>query len=176
MTQTLDETIEQVESLYQSVTGQKAPPVVPTPYAAIPPEKDPQVHVGEQIERLLSSLTEVAQRPLPGPIWAPPLWMCHGQDQLLISVDLPGVPRNALRVRVLNGVLEISGTRTPPVTDGQRWSRYAEQRFGAFRRWIPMPGDVAVDRVQAQLKDGVLMVQVPRAASSTLEGKDIEVS
>jgi HSP20 family protein len=176
MPQTLDETIEQVESLYQSVTGQKAPPVVQTPYAAIPPEKDPETYVGEQIERLLSSLSEVTQRPGPGPTWGPPLWMSHVPDQLLINVDLPGVTRNALRVRITKGMLEISGTRTPPVTDGQRWSRYAEPPFGAFRRWIPIPGDAAVDRVQAQLKDGVLMIQVPRAASPATEGKDIEVS
>jgi HSP20 family protein len=173
MTQTLDATIEQVETLYQAVTGKQAPPVSPAPYAEIPPEKDPEVHVGEQIERLLGSLNQVAARPIGLPIWTPPIWMCHGTDKLLVNVDLPGVPRDELRVRLSGGFIQVSGTRTPPVADG---SRYAEQPFGAFQRWIPIPLDVSADQVKAQLKEGVLTIQAPRLGVAAAEGRDITVS
>ena len=176
MTRTLDETIEQVENLYQSVTGREAPPAAAAPYAAIPPEKDPEMHVGEQIERLLRSLTQFASRPTGATGWTPAIWMCQGTDRLLIHVDLPGVPRDALRVRAQNGVILVSGTRTPPVAEGQRTPCYAERPFGAFQRLIPIPSDVAADQVQAQLKDGVLMLQVPKVGPSAREAMDIVVS
>jgi HSP20 family protein len=176
MTQILDETIDQIESLYQSVTGQKAPITTKTPYAEIPPEKDPETHVGEQIERLLSSLSRITSEPTGAASWMPPIWASCGPDKLIINVDLPGVPRDAVRIRLANGALQVNGTRTPPAVDGPRWTRYAEQPFGVFQRLIPIPGDVAADQVEAQLKDGVLTIQVPRIGTPALEGKDIPLS
>lgn len=176
MTQTLDQTIEQVENLYLSVTGRKAPAPAPTPFAEIPPEKDPEVHVGEQIERLLGSLSQVAQRPIGLPKWMPPLWGWLRPDHLLVQLDLPGVPRDAIRVRLANGALQVSGARPDPAPDAPRGSCYAEPPFGAFQRWIQIPADVVADQVQAQLKDGVLTVRLPRAATATATGRDIPLS
>jgi HSP20 family molecular chaperone IbpA len=176
MTKTLDETIEQVENLYQSVTGRDAPPTAAAPYAAIPPEKDPESYVGEQIERLLKSLTQFANRPTGTTSWTPAIWMCQSTDKLLIHVDLPGVPREAVRVRVSNGAIQVTGTRTPPAMAGQRLPCYAERPFGVFQRVIPIPGDVAADQVRAQLKDGVLMLQVPKVGPSVTDARDIAVN
>ena len=176
MTKTLDETIEQVENLFQSVTGREAPPAAATPYAAIPPEKDPEAHVGEQIERLLGSLAPFTGRAVPVATWAPAIWVCYGADKLLINFDLPGVPREAVRVRVSNGALLVSGTRPAPIQGGQSLPCYAERPFGAFQRVIPLPGDVAADQVQAQLKDGVLSIQLPKAGPSAVEARDIALS
>lgn len=176
MTQTLDETIERVENLYESVTGRKAPPFSVTPYAAIPPEKDPDMHVGEQIERLLASLSRVVDRPITVPSWAPPLWATYAAETLRIQLDLPGVPREQLRVRLANGYLHVSGARPFPTAEGARGSQYSEQRFGAFQRSIPIPSDVAPEQVRAELRDGVLTIQMPRAEAPPKEGADITVS
>jgi len=174
MPQTLDDTIEQIENLYESVTGRTAPKPAQTPYAVIPPEKDPEIHIGEQIERLLSSLTPFARPTLEAPRWVPRAFVFHAKDHVLIQLDLPGVPRDAVRVRVSNGVLQVSGTRTAP--DAPRGAYYSEQPFGAFQRWIAIPSDVAGDQVQARLEDGVLTVRAPKLAPSAVEEKDIVVS
>jgi HSP20 family protein len=176
MTQTLDATIERVENLYESVTGRKAPALSATPFAAIPPEKDPDTHVGEQIERLLNSLAQVVDRPISVPSWAPPVWASYAADALQIQIDLPGVPREALRLRLASGYLQVSGLRPFPTTEGTRGSQFAEQRFGAFQRTIPIPADVSAEQVRAELRDGVLIVQMPRAEAPVLEGRDIVVS
>jgi HSP20 family protein len=176
MTQTLDETIERVENLYESVTGRKAPPFTTTPYAEIPPERDPDTHVGEQIERLLASLSQVVDRPITVPSWAPPVWACYAAETLRIQLDLPGVPRDDLRVRVANGYLHVSGARPFPTTENARCTQYSEQRFGAFQRSIPIPADVSPEQVKAELRDGVLTVQMPRAEAPPKEGADITVS
>jgi HSP20 family protein len=162
--------------LYQSVTGREAPARAETPYAAIPPEKDPEAHVGEQIDRLLRSLSQVSQQPIMRSGWAPPISVWHGTGELLINVDLPGVARDDLHVRVANGVLQVSGMRPAPIPDGPRVPRYAEQPFGTFQRMIPIPGDVAADQMQAQLKEGVLTVRLPRLETSVTNGRDIPVS
>jgi HSP20 family protein len=81
-----------------------------------------------------------------------------------------------LQIRVSNGVLDVKGTRTPPGPDLPRGSCYAERPFGAFQRLIPIPEDAAADRIQAQLKDGVLTIKVPRLGPSSVEAKDIVVN
>ena len=63
----LDTTIQDVERLYRTVTGGMEPSSDATG-AAIPPEKDPQEFVGEQVARLNSLLAQHA--PLP-PAWSP---------------------------------------------------------------------------------------------------------
>ena len=55
-------------------------------------------------------------------------------------------------------------------------ARYAEHPLGAFQRIIPIPGGVAAEQLQAQLKDGVLTIRVPRPGGRTAEEKDIVVS
>ena len=174
MIQSVDETIEQIERLYQSVTGKQVPAPVDTPFAAIPPEKDPEAHVGEQIDRLLASLSQVSARPVTTAGWAPPISVWQAPTELLMTVDLPGVARDTLRVRLANGLLEVAGTRPVPVPDGPRELRYAEPLFGTFRRMIPVPGDVAADQLQAQLKDGVLVVRIPRLTTPA-DVKDVTV-
>ncbi len=174
MTHSVDETIEQIERLYQSVTGQEAPAPADTPFAAIPPEKDPEAHVGEQIDRLLASLSQVGGRPGTAMGWTPAISVWHGPTELLITVDLPGVAREGLRVRLAHGLLEVSGTRPIPSPDGPRELRYAEPPFGACRRMIPVPADVAADQLQAQLKDGVLVVRIPRLTTPA-DLKDVTV-
>src|SRR5262249_4649512 len=59
-TEPVDELIGQVERFYQSLTGQTAPPPRDAPYAPIPPEKDPERHLAEQVDRLLASLGQLS--------------------------------------------------------------------------------------------------------------------
>jgi HSP20 family protein len=115
-------------------------------------------------------------RPISVPSWAPPVWASYAAEALRIQIDLPGVPREALRIRLANGYLQVSGMRPFPTTDGARGSQYTEQRFGAFQRTIPIPTDVSPEQVRAELRDGVLMVQMPRAEAPAMEGRDIVVS
>jgi hypothetical protein len=74
-TESIDHAIGQVERLYRSLTGREAPPIRENPYAIIPPEKVPEEHVQEQVDRLVETLTEFSggSGALEG--WKPPISM-----------------------------------------------------------------------------------------------------
>jgi HSP20 family protein len=165
-TLTLDETIEQVERLYESVTGRRPPVSSETPYAAIPPEKDPESHVEEQIERLTDTLARISGRPAQQSGWTPPLSVWQGPNEVLLSVDLPGVSRDSLRLRVANGAIELTGKRAAP-SNGASELRYAELPFGTFRRWIPLTRPLSPENFHAELRDGVLMMRISQGKSDT---------
>lgn len=175
-TESIDHAIVQVERLYRSLTGREAPPIRENPYATIPPEKVPEEHVQEQVDRLVETLTEFSggSGALDG--WKPPISMWEGRGEVWISVDLPGVTRDQVRVSVIRNMLELHGTRPArAATEGQMELRYTEQMYGKFRRMIPLPAGLALDQLQAQMRSGILEIRVPRATGSTQDMTSIHV-
>jgi HSP20 family protein len=160
--QTIDRAIQQVESLYRTVTGKDAPPSGEQPYRAIPPEKAPEQFVAEQVDRLIEALGSFGvSTQRPG--WSPPLSIWEGRNEIVLRLDLPGVPQDAVQVTASLGRVEISGQRRPSNdADPTLGLRYGESPHGAFQRTVPLPAEVDVNRLHAQLRDGVLEIHVPR--------------
>ena len=92
-----------------------------------------------------------------------------------ISVELPGVPEEAVELRVDDGVLSVTGEKTATREDrGETWY-FSEREYGAFRRSFRLPGDADADRAEAHMKDGVLEITVPRRAPEESRGRRIAV-
>lgn len=166
-TESIDNAIGQVERLYRSVTGRDAPPIQEQPYAVIPPEKAPEEHVQEQVDRLVETLVEFSGQSALA-MWKPPISIWEGRSEVMITVDIPGVTRDGVHVSITRGMLDISGVR--PARGSQDGSqvelRYNEHIYGRFRRLIPIPPGLATDRLQAQMRSGVLEIRVPRTGGS----------
>jgi HSP20 family protein len=88
--------------------------------------------------------------------------------EVIVCVDLPGVTRESMNVTIDHGVLVIEGQRGafqhareagPPRV-------VAEQPYGPFRRSVLLPTGLKTSDLNAQLKDGVLEVRIPRNADS----------
>lgn len=163
-TESVDQAIGQVERLYRSLTGREAPPIREEPYATIPPEKVPEEHVEEQVVRLAEALAEFSGQPTAEG-WRPAMTTWEGLNEVLVSMDLPGVSRDQVQVSVTGGTLEVHGSRPARISQdgGQLELRYSEPRFGTFRRMVPLPPGMALDQLQAQMRSGVLEIRIPRA-------------
>ena len=163
-TQSIDTAIEQVERLYESVTGREAPTLEAKPYATIPPERVPEEHVQEQVDRLIQTLGSFSERRAPEPEWKPQIALWEGQDEVRIVADLPGVEKDAVRVAVSRGMLEISGVRPLRGVEVENplQLRYAEHPFGKFRRMMPLPHGAKIEQLKAEMRDGVLELRIPK--------------
>lgn len=160
MLENIDEAIQQVERLYRSVTG-KDVPGGDAPYAPIPPEKDASRYVEDQLMRLHALLGE---RTVAQP-YAPPVAVWEGPSEVLLCVDLPGVPRDAVEVTTTGQALVVAGHRPERTGEAGLLLRGAERPGGTFRRVLPLPPGTNPEQVQAQLRDGVLELRVPRTAA-----------
>jgi HSP20 family molecular chaperone IbpA len=173
----IDNAIDQVERLFRSVTGRDTPPVGEHPYATIPPEKNPEEHIQEQIDLLMEKLSELSGSPGVGSQWTPPGSLWEGKSEVLITLDVPGVPREAIQVTVHRGLLEITGARPvrAPEEDGGSTLKVLEHPSGKFRRTLPLPLGAHTEGLEARVRDGVLEIRIPRDPGIT-DAKTIRVT
>jgi HSP20 family molecular chaperone IbpA len=83
-------------------------------------------------------------------------------DGITIAVDLPGIDRDDIDLKIDEGRLIVSGKRDFKRDDPDEEFVRLERGFGSFRRIFEIPGEVDRDRITARLEQGVLTITVPR--------------
>lgn len=104
---------------------------------------------------------------------APAVDVFEDRHGITLYADLPGVPREKLDISVQDGNLYIEGEAVVPTPDGLRL-QHAELRAPHFARAFALGPDFDASRIDAQLRDGVLRVTIPRRDEA--KPRRIEVS
>src|SRR5262245_23973204 len=86
------------------------------------------------------------------------------EQEVLLLADLPGVKPTDVDVRFENGELTIHGRRTPSHMGKKRVLFEYEPTH--YHRTFRLSEDVAADKIQADLKNGVLTVHLPKAEAA----------
>ncbi len=92
----------------------------------------------------------------------PPVDVFEDADGITVLADLPGVSRERLGVRVDGETLTIEGTAEVAGPDGLELV-HGEARVPAYRREFTLSRELDASRIEAQLKDGVLRLTIPKA-------------
>ena len=103
-----------------------------------------------------------AQQPQPERHVVPPVDVFEDENAITLLADLPGVARDQLQVRVDgdNLVLEaVAGTAGPEDME----LVYGELQCPAYRRQFTLSRELDTQRIEAQLRDGVLRLTIPKA-------------
>jgi HSP20 family protein len=92
-----------------------------------------------------------------------------------ITMELPGVPEDAIELTVDGGVLTVTGEKADSREEqGDTWF-FSEREYGAFRRSFRLPGDAVAEKAEAHVADGVLEISVPRKGPEDTKGQKIAV-
>src|SRR5688572_21624259 len=86
----------------------------------------------------------------------------ESKDSLVLKADLPGVKTDDLDVSVQANVLSISGRRQHEKATEEEHVHMVERTFGSFTRSFTLPEGVDTKGLEAELKDGVLTVTLPK--------------
>ncbi|MBB3259021.1 HSP20 family molecular chaperone IbpA [Paraburkholderia bannensis] len=92
---------------------------------------------------------------------APAVDIVEDSHGITLFADLPGVPREKLDVRVQDSSLNIEAEAVIPTPSGLRL-QHGEVRHPHFWRAFTLSPDFDVSRIDAQLRDGVLKLTIPR--------------
>ena len=107
-------------------------------------------------------------RPMTGPAaatraWLPPVDMHETKDDLVLTVEVPGVHEKDVTVAITGDLLSIKGERRSEDEVKDRQYLHAERAFGQFERLIQLPMAVQADKVKATYRDGLLQITLPKA-------------
>ena len=98
--------------------------------------------------------------------WAPPVDIYETDDALILTVDLPGVPKDAVSIEIHQNTLTLRGERTPAAgVQDERYYR-TERVYGPFQRSFVLPTLVDQEHVQATYHDGVLELRLPKSEAA----------
>jgi HSP20 family protein len=82
--------------------------------------------------------------------------------QLTVRMDLPGVQTKDIDLQLVGNMLTVNGSQQEEKEEkGRTWHRI-ERRSGSFSRSIPLPCKVEEGGIDAQCKDGVLTISMPK--------------
>ena len=81
-----------------------------------------------------------------------------------IVVDVSGVPKEALRLLIREGVLLVAGEKAPPLSKGEQTFHLVEREFGRFARAVRLTGAFEIAKSHATLIDGELTIVLPKMA------------
>ena len=82
---------------------------------------------------------------------------------ITLLADMPGVPKEQLELKIEGETLLIEGSMQPRTPDGME-AIYAELRAPRYRRSFALSRELDTTRIDANLKDGVLTLRIPKQA------------
>jgi HSP20 family molecular chaperone IbpA len=97
------------------------------------------------------------------PAIAPVVDIFENDDEILLHADMPGVAKENISVNVDNGKLAISGIRNLTTSGAASWEEFGDVEY---QRTFSVPQTIDVAKVNAELKDGVLRLHLPKSEAA----------
>lgn len=99
----------------------------------------------------------------------------EGKFAYHIDVDLPGVKKEDISVKIENNVLTLKGERKTKEEVKKEDYYKRESSFGSFTRSFTLPDNVDSENIHAENKDGVLEITLPKKEGKNKSAKEIKV-
>ncbi|HWP58944.1 MAG TPA: Hsp20/alpha crystallin family protein [Candidatus Acidoferrales bacterium] len=121
-------------------------------------------NLSEEVDRLFD---EIIHRPWgrghPLLGWNPSIDLRETPDAFILEVDLPGVNKEDVKVEIEGQDLILRGERSSEHAESGERFHYQERVSGSFMRRMTLPESVDKRNIEAQFKDGVLRVILPKS-------------
>jgi len=98
--------------------------------------------------------------------WMPAVELVDAGDNFVLKAQLPGIDPKDIDVQVTPEAISISGERRYENTDEKSGYVRSEFRYGKFHRVVPLPAPIQNDSVQAEYKDGILTLTLPKVTEA----------
>jgi len=104
------------------------------------------------------------------PVVVPLVDIYENDDEILLYIDMPGVNKDDITVNIDNGKLSLSGVRKLETNGAVQWEEFGDVEY---QRVFSVPQTIDVEKVNAEMKDGVLRLHLPK--SEAAKPRQIEI-
>lgn len=85
------------------------------------------------------------------------------EDDIKLRMEVPGLEAKDLDVNVSADAVSVRGERRSETRNEEQGTRRSEFRYGRFQRVVPLPARIQNDKVEAEFKNGVLCLTLPKS-------------
>ncbi|KAF0159284.1 MAG: HSP20 family protein [Syntrophaceae bacterium] len=120
----------------------------------------------------------VAPRSLaPGGFGAfmPAIDVKESDKDFTIRAELPGVEEKDIEVTVTHDTVTIKGEKKEAKEDKGKNYYYMERSYGSFNRLIPLGVEADANKTEANFKNGVLNISIPKSTSAKAKGTKVPI-
>lgn len=105
--------------------------------------------------------------------WIPRVNIEEVENRFEITIELPGLERDDVKIEVKDRVLTLTGDKKAEKEKKDRNVYLFERGYGRFCRTFTLPDNVDADKIGAEFKNGLLRIDVPKTEEA--KPKEIEV-
>src|ERR671911_391503 len=95
--------------------------------------------------------------------WFAPTDVSEDANSLRITMELPGVDPDDVRLSLENNILTIRGEKRQQIDQKNERVHRFERTYGTFERTFVLPSTVDPDQIEARYDNGVLLISIPKA-------------
>ncbi len=97
-----------------------------------------------------------------GAMLAPAVDVTEKADNFIVSAELPGLTKDDINLTLQNNVLTMSGSKKRETESKSDRYHRLERSFGSFCRTINLPTSVDASKIDADFKNGILTLELPK--------------
>jgi len=124
----------------------------------------------------LAAARQAAAEDADAPAWTPVANISETEAEYLVKAELPEVAREDVKVTIDENVITISGERRKEAERKDEKVHRVESFYGRFSRSFRLPEDADVGAVQAESRNGVLKVRVPKLPAQKPRTVEVQVN
>ena len=120
----------------------------------------------KEMNRLFEQFTSPRREHLFDDSFKPAVEVKENDDSIDLRVELPGLAPEDIDIQVSTDAVSITGERkTESKTEDNNGLARSEFHYGRFQRVVPLPAQVQNNSVEADYKDGILQLHLPKDES-----------
>lgn len=132
------------------------------------------INLRDEMDRMFDGFWgDMANRD--GGMFMPPVDMVENDDNFVISVELPGLKKDEIKMTMQNNVLTINGNKKHEFESKEDTVHRVERSYGSFCRSINLPSTVDSTAIKASYDSGVLKVTLPKVEEAKPKEIAIEI-
>jgi HSP20 family protein len=129
-----------------------------------------------EFNRLFDGLTPAHQKGFNDIDFMPAVELKETPESIHLHLELPGLDAKDLDIQVSAKSVSITGERKSQTESEENGTTRSEFRYGRFQRIVPLPARVINDQTQAEYKDGILALTLPKAEGDKQKTFKVELN
>lgn len=106
----------------------------------------------------------------------PSIDMFEEKNEVVIKVELPGMKKEDIDISLTDNIITLSGEKKKEETVAKKNYYRVERSEGSFKRSFRLPAEVKTDKANANFKDGVLEIRLPKTEEAIRQKVKISVN